>query len=672
MSLLRCKKETLLGHREEALRYKRKESSAVRDIGEIPDVRYADRRDRAEGSLASFCREYQPSIFTRPFSPMHKQVIARLEGAIDSGGLFAYAMPRGTGKTSIAEAACCWALLTGKRRYVTLISATEKHAQQSLVNIKKELSSNELIYEDWPEVVFPIWSLENIAHRAGGQLYRGMPTYIVWKGEQLVLPSIDGSKAAGSVIEIRGLTGAIRGMKCNLPGGRGTVRPELVILDDPQTDESARSGSQCMAREQIILGAILGLAGHENPISVAMPCTVIHKGDLAERFLDNDTRPGWKGVRAGMLKSMPANTKLWEEYYGYKKEGNDAATQYYRENREAMDMGAEALWEECYTCDQISAVQYAMDLKAVVGEQAFWAEYQNEPLDDVSDGEMITVEDVLAKTTKYRRGQVPENCQYLTAFIDVHKGLLYYMVCGWEENFNGYIIDYNTWPPVDRKYFALREIREGLQKKYPGMGVDGAIFAGLKELTEKLVGKLWKNSHLRVEREVIDANWKTSLVKSFCRETEHGVVVIPGHGRYIGVDRRPLNEYRKHAGDKSGVNWRIPAPLSRGAVRHVIFDINYWKSFVNSALLSPPGERGCLQLFSGYDHTLLAAHFTAEYFTEVSARGKTVRQWSPRPGNDDNHWWDCVVGCAMGAAMQGCRTIDTVVKRSGMRVRYLN
>jgi len=251
-----------------------------------------------------------------------------------------------------------------------------------------------------------------------------------------------------------------------------------------------------------------------------------------------------------LLPSMPRNTKLWDEYYHLRRSGRDRAKEFYVDNQEAMDEGAVVSWKECFTPRQVSAVQYAMDLKMIVGEQAFWAEYQNAPLDDISDGEMVTVEDIVNKTTRYKKGQVPENCQHLTAFIDVHKKLLYYVVCGWEENFNGYVIDYNTWPEVDQRFFAMKGISRGLQMKYLGAGAEGAIYAGLKELTERLLTKRWGKSALQVERLIIDANWKTSLVKSFCRESVHGAVMIPGHGRYIGADRRPLNEYKRHAGDR--------------------------------------------------------------------------------------------------------------------------
>ena len=64
-----------------------------------------------------------------------------------------------------------------------------------------------------------------------------------------------------------------------------TVRPSLVVLDDPQTDESARSLSQCATRESILAGAILGLAGPGKKISGIMPCTVIRPGDMADNIL---------------------------------------------------------------------------------------------------------------------------------------------------------------------------------------------------------------------------------------------------------------------------------------------------------------------------------------------------------------------------------------------------
>jgi hypothetical protein len=172
--------------------------------------------------------------------------------------LFATAMPRGSGKTTLAEVACIWAVLYGHRDFVALIGSDEGHAAQMLDSIKAELDGNELLLEDFPEVCYPITKLEGIANRCAGQLYQGERTQIGWTAKEVVLPMIPDSPGAGAIIKVGGITGGLRGMKFKRPDGK-TARPSLVVLDDPQTDESARSPSQCETRERILAGAVLGL-----------------------------------------------------------------------------------------------------------------------------------------------------------------------------------------------------------------------------------------------------------------------------------------------------------------------------------------------------------------------------------------------------------------------------
>ena len=83
---------------------------------------------------------------------------------------------------------------------------------------------------------------------------------------------------------------------------------------DPQTDESARSLSQCANREAILAGAVLGLAGPGKKISGIMPCTVIRPDDMADNILDRDKHPEWNGERTKMVYAFPADEKLWDEY----------------------------------------------------------------------------------------------------------------------------------------------------------------------------------------------------------------------------------------------------------------------------------------------------------------------------------------------------------------------
>ena len=38
------------------------------------------------------------------------------------------------------------------------------------------------------------------------------------------------------------------------------------------------------------------------------------RGDLADQVLDRKKNPDWQGVRTKMLRSLPTNAKLWEQY----------------------------------------------------------------------------------------------------------------------------------------------------------------------------------------------------------------------------------------------------------------------------------------------------------------------------------------------------------------------
>lgn len=83
----------------------------------------------------------------------------------------------------------------------------------------------------------------------------------------------------------------------------------------------------------------------------------------------------------------------------------------------------------------------------------------------------------------------------------------------------------------------------------------------------------------------------------------------------------------------------------------MVFDANYWKSFIHAGLAAPIGDRGCLSLFGEKPerHRLLAEHRTAEYRVKTEGRGRTIDEWKLWPERGDSHWFDCLVGRAVGA-----------------------
>ena len=483
-------------------------SLAGRDIGELPAVVNPERKKRAAADFRFFCEAYFPFTFHLAWSPDHLKVIAKIERAVLEGGLFAMAMPRGTGKTTVCEIACIWAVLNGHRDFVCLIGSDEGHAMDMLESIKTELDSNDLLLEDYPEVVYPIQCLDGIANRCSGQLYKGQRTHIGWTAREVVLPTIAASKASGAIIKVAGITGRIRGMKFKRADGH-SVRPSLVVLDDPQTDESARSTSQCATRESILAGAVLGLAGPGNKIAGVMPCTVIRPEDMADRILDRDKHPQWQGERTKMVYAFPTNVPLWAKYAEIRAESLRAergladATEFYGQHRQEMDAGAVIAWPERFNYDELSAVQHAMNLR-LQDERAFYAEYQNEPLpEETPQEDELSADQVAAKFNRLRRAEVPIAANHLTMFIDVQAALLFYLVAAWEDDFTGYVLDYGAYPDQKRPYFTLREAQPTLSQVAKGAGLEGSIYAGLEALTNQCLGREWPRDDgagMRIER----------------------------------------------------------------------------------------------------------------------------------------------------------------------------
>ena len=648
------------------------QSLAGRDIGQLPEVVNPNRKAACERNFQLFCESYFPETYALAWSPDHLKVIEKIETAVLRGGLFALALPRGSGKTTITESAALWSMLYGHREFVVLIGATESAALELLDSLKTELEVNERLAEDFPEVCYPVAQLEGIANRCAGQLYKGERTRITWTSNEIVLPTIEGSKASGIIVRVAGITGRIRGMKFKRSDGR-SVRPSLVIIDDPQTSESAGSLEQTRKRVRVLAGDILGLAGPGQKISGIMPCTIIRPGDMADIILNRNTHPDWNGEKTRMVYRFPTNMKLWEEYAeiraeALRTEGNfQKATEFYLANREAMDAGAEVSWEARFNHDEVSALQHAMNLK-FQDEAAFQSEYQNDPLpDDTADDSLLSVDEICAKINGLARRRVPLKCDRLTMFVDVQKALLFYVVIAWAEDFTGAVIDYGSWPDQHRHEYSLGDANPSIQTLFPKAGFEGALYAALSALTDECLGREWEREDgavLKIERALVDANWgqSTDVVYQFCRQSSHAGVILPSHGRYVGASSKPMTEYRKQQGDRLGFNWMIPNVAGKRAIRHVIYDTNYWKSFIHARLAVPVGDKGSLTLYGRIPgaHQLFAEHLTAEYRVKTQGRGRTVDEWKLKPQSHDNHFLDCVAGCAVCGSMLGASLPETL------------
>ena len=179
---------------------------------------------------------------------------------------------------------------------------------------------------------------------------------------------------------------------------------------------------------------------------------------------------------------------------------------------------------------------------------------------------------------------------------------------------------------------------------------------------------------MRIDRCLIDANWGQSsdVVYQFSRQSRFAGIILPSHGKYVGASSIPFAEYKRKRGDRVGLHWRIPNVAGKRQVRHVLVDTNYWKSFVHARLAVAMGDPGCLSLFGRDEttHRLLADHLTAEYRVKAAAQGRVVDEWKLRATRPDNHWLDCIVGCAVAASLQGVtiRSLEQAALQSRERM----
>ena len=669
-------------------------TKASQDIHPIPEITDYDRRKAAGQSFHLFCMTYFPGVFWRPWSKDHLRVIGKIEKAVREDGLFAFAMPRGSGKTALARCAALWAILYGYRPFVCMIAGSQDLSRELLRPVCMFILEEPLLLEDFPEAIYPLRCLENSSKRQLQQHIQGRLTHVHWGLDKMVFPSVEGeclpramrddglevSPSAGSIITTTSLDSNLRGQQHTRPD-RTIIRPSLVFLDDPQTRESARSPTQTKYRLQLLNGDVLGLAGPGEQIAGVLTCTKIYEADLADQVLDREKCPEWQAECTKMVYTFPTNEKLWQEYAQLRADslrrghGGREATEFYRQHRAEMDAGAVVAWPERFDAKkEVSALQHAMNLR-LRDEEAFFAEYQNEPMQEQLHDDILTPEQVMDKVNGRPRGEAPLAATKVTLFIDVHDRLLYWCVCAWQEDFTGYVLDYGTFPDQRRPFFTMAEAQRTLGRAFPGMGTDGAIQAGLERLVAEFLAKDWKRTGgglMKIDRLLVDSGYKPGLVAAV-KHKVGGAATMLSKGVGIKAGRKPMSSYARRPGEQHGHFWCVPNVSKSSEFPHVQVDVNYWKTFVHAGLATAAGERGAITLFGKKpkDHELFAEHVAhAETWVETQGHGRVVHEWSQRPSRPDNHWFDCLVGCAAAASMCGVKAPGQEEKPARQRKRY--
>lgn len=311
------------------------------------------RRKQAEKSLYAFAKYYLPHHLKLNPSDAHQEIYALLtEIMVQRGKKVAIAAPRGFGKSTLVTLFCViYGVCYLKEPYIMILSDTASQAELILENIKKELTENEKLRMDFPEVFEK----------------NGRPKPPRWSQDQI--ETLNGVK-----IQALG-----RGQK---PRGRkhGIYRPTFVIADDVETMDNVATEQSRDKTKNWYTNTVLML-GDENTNYVFLG-TLYHPLCLLGEYLSPNFNLEWVKKTYKVILSDSKHPELWAQWsdiYNNRKEHNGkrglvGAKNFYTDHKELMDEGVVLLWSEKWSY---------YDLKILLEENSlsFYCELQNEPYD---------------------------------------------------------------------------------------------------------------------------------------------------------------------------------------------------------------------------------------------------------------------------------------------------
>ena len=650
----------------EALRIRKSRDDSFSIDAEIAEARGRidwKRRKRAEKSLAAWMTTYGIGVFVDdpPPKPHGVKILAEMEEAVRSSRPYQVLVARGGGKTSYTEAAVAYLIATGRKRFCLISSINAKQAQQILREITA-VFTEEPFATDYPDIAVPLLLLDGHGRRS--QRYGGRDTKVRLVTDETALPVIvekDGteSAASGACIRAKALK-SVRGTK------NGTQRPDLVVLDDLQTREVAESEERVADVLKLIRGDVMGLAGR-GKASVISTATTIAPDDVTVLLAAD---PAWKTTRNPALVRWPDEWGkdghgLWGEYFALFDEENandlphsrrGGSLALYRRERKAMDAGADILNWGFFDREggQISGLQRLMDAYHQMGNDAFMAEYQMEPVRN-SFAVEVTARLIMSRVRPgVRACQVPEGTVMTVAATDLNPSYgLTTAVVAFDVSLTGLVTAY--------KVFRTRI--DGRQNDVAfNAELARALHAHAKEVAA--IG-------IALDRWGIDAGGRQfKAVTAFAPLVRglYGIDAVAMLGR-AGQNWNPFVRSRT----RNALNGTVPCRDERGR-RWLAFNADLFKERAQLAWNTELGGDGGLSLYDGgANHAAFAAQIANERLVSKvklrKQRGDGEEQYAYTWKTKNPHdYGDCLAMCYALAA-SGNVTGDGVPPRVGKRRR---
>lgn len=301
-------------------------SFAVKGLrGARTDTAATVKRQSGQLSCEAFAMRYLAHHFTSPFCELHRDIFTAVDER-RTGKRFARIAPRKMGKTTIIDLALPLMELAYQRKfYVLIIGESADTAEANLATLAHEIETNELLIQDFP-------------HLRPAMDTRGQT--VKWTDRQIVLANF-------ATVRAKGLGARMRGMKYR------QRRPDLAILDDPESPETADTFLKRERHKRWFGGTFMGLGTKDWDIYVI--------GNL----------PHHDCLIADLVKDSGWDGKLWRaENIARRKDER------YRLGNTKFD--GSALWPEEWPLDRLEKYKKEPN----VGELGYAREMMNDPREE--------------------------------------------------------------------------------------------------------------------------------------------------------------------------------------------------------------------------------------------------------------------------------------------------
>ena len=324
-----------------------------RDVYEVMKSLITVRRTMYRDDFSKFRTCYFPHYHKSEDGIFQAETSGLLTGLIANRGTkIAIAAPREHGKSTLVSLEYILYSICHKREeFIVIISHTADQAAGFLENIKNELVSNQRLILDFPEVC-------EIGAKPGPP--RWTKTEVITRNGVKIL-------ALGTGQQIRGRRNR-------------QYRPSLIVLDDIESDESARNPEGYDKLEQWLTKSVLKAGSSDT--NVVFVGTIHHYHSLLAKATSPDHFPGWTKKIYKAVRSWSIHPELWEKWtlifnnresYG-NGSGPKAALEFFQTNKEKMLEGTKVLWPA------LKDYYHLMVKREEEGRPSFDSEFQNEPI----------------------------------------------------------------------------------------------------------------------------------------------------------------------------------------------------------------------------------------------------------------------------------------------------